>query len=346
MLVHAFEPLGEQVQVVVAIALALDEVTKLQEAYRAAIDTLRDAPATGATCVYTAKLELLAAQPDVRFRFVARLNHNWLRDDTTKLGVNEFGLLTSANAVATDRTGDILAEGAGAIAAVGGGASRPFYSQRVGAPATADCAKGQIVLMFDPASPDAVDRLNLEAQLANYPYRVEVRGPVPSSAQAPAVAALADRLQRNRTGAIFYRSPVPMTLILSDKIDGDWRVTDSSIAMIPQAGPISFVPMNSSAFVKTVDDVQFADGAVTSWSTDRPSEVLEVVRLPVKIATAVIQAPAQLLSLRVDYSSKDKALVEAQQADIVARQQMLQLRQCLDKARMNGTDPAACLPAP
>ncbi len=101
----------------------------------------------------------------------------------------------------------------------------------------------------------------------------------------------------------------------------------------PQAGPISYIPTNSSAFVKTVDDVTFVDGSIASWAPERPSEVLEIVRLPVKIATAIISVPAQLLSLRVDYSSKAQSLAEQQAAEIAASKSLSTLQKCLSDAQ-------------
>ena len=46
--------------------------------------------------------------------------------------------------------------------------------------------------------------------------------------------------------------------------------------------------MRSSAFVKTVNDVAFDNGTIVSWHAVRPSEVAEVVRLPVRILKAVV----------------------------------------------------------
>jgi hypothetical protein len=72
--------------------------------------------------------------------------------------------------------------------------------------------------------------------------------------------------------------------------------------------------------------------------------VLEVVRLPVKIATAIISVPAQLLSLRVDYSSHAKALADQQAAEITSAKTLSKLQKCLNDAEAAGSDGLACLP--
>ncbi len=102
-----------------ALAKAQEELPRTASAYYSALNADK-----ANACSYTAKLELQPAQADTRYRYVARLKHNWLRDDTLKLAVNPAGLLTSANVVAVDRTGDILVDIAGAVAGGGGSSDR------------------------------------------------------------------------------------------------------------------------------------------------------------------------------------------------------------------------------
>jgi hypothetical protein len=302
---------------------------------------VRDTVASGAQCTYDAKLELLPIAPDPEQMFIARLRHNWLRDDTATLKVSSAGLLTSGNAVAADRTGDILVEAAGVVG-ISGGPPGGMKSMRVGdEPTKVDCSKGprSITEVFDPV-------LQTSHPLPNdYPFTVVTTLPAgltqaSASTQEASARTIANGLVKGGQGALFYRSAAPVTIVLK-RADGSQL--DASVALLPQAGPIGFVPMNSSAFVKTTDDVQFVDGSLTSWSTDRPSEVLEVVRLPVKIATALVSVPAQLLSVKVDYSSKAKSLAEAQQAQIETQLKLQKLKLCL--AQADGAAPDKCLAA-
>lgn len=89
---------------------ASERVTKAKEALAVALTTPNDVKFRN---VYSVKLELLAPEPDSTATFFAKANHNPMRDDTTKISVNEKGLLTSSNVVSADRTGDILVELAG-----------------------------------------------------------------------------------------------------------------------------------------------------------------------------------------------------------------------------------------
>jgi len=322
-----------------------------------------------ASCAYTGKLELLPAQADTSHRYVAQLRHNWLRDDTVKLAVTPAGLLSSLNVVAADRTGDVLVEAAGALAGLSskGAASKSTYSGRKW-PKDRQPACGEpqtLIQIFDPASESERKKVAANLSGAGYPLRVgpvtqdplantrgvdpEPVGPTAEPTQHGGGAgtghkAVAEESLKADRGAIFYRSPIPVMLTLERKVGDQWHVTDALLAQLPQAGPISYIPTNASAFVKTVDDVVFSDGVITSWSRERPSEVLWALSIPVKVATAMISVPAQILSLRVEYSSKAKALADQQVAEIASTKTLSKLQKCLKDAQDAGTDGMSCLP--
>ena len=302
--------------------------------------TSEPSSAPGAACVYGAKMELLPAEPDVNHRFVARLRHNWLRDDTVKLKVSPAGLLTSANIVAADRTADIIVEIAGIIGLAGGapGSIGPQAMAPGGAPG---CEPRTIIEIFDPAAKDVESTVN--RKIANgSPFRLKIED-APTQLDS-SDETVAKALSGARQGALFYRSPAPMKLMLTRDFptgpEGAMQthIVDAAIVMVPQAGPVSFVPANSSAFVKTVDDVTFVDGAIASWDPTRPSEILEVVRIPFKVVSAMVSVPTQFLKLKFDYSSQAKGTAAAQVAEIAAQRDLVKLKACIDAA---GADSAA-----
>lgn len=310
------------------------------------------------SCGYTAKLELLAPQGDPNARFVANPTHNPMRDDTTKLVVTADGLLSSANVVAADRTGDIIVEIAGALGSVLS-PGRGLMTMSVRPREQLDCNKAKkMIAIFDPAARSYVD-VNSQLSNADYPLQLERQEAV----DATPVSAAA-----GRTDAIFYRSPVPVRIRISEcisKVDSAKKDTadeatdeeaivknviakectaiEEVLLSVPQAGPISYIPQRSSAFVKTVNDVQFENGMIKSWSADRPSEVLEIVRLPVRILTALISVPATMLQLRVNHDSQAKSLAETQAAEMAASVKLRILQVCLDAAGEDVAAARSCL---
>jgi hypothetical protein len=298
---------------------------------------------SGGACVatYDSKLELLPAVADHDWRFTARFAHNILRDDDGKLGVSADGLLTSSNVVAADRTGDIIVELAGAIAGFGGAPGRLVGLVKSDAETNCDQPVKKFVDQFDPAT--GFVATNALLKKAGFDLEIELRN---ASQRGPACGVAgncgkaAPFTTQGSVGALFYRSAVPVTVIL--KQGGD--PVDAAVAMIPQLGPISYIPMRSSAFVKTVDDVTFSNGAITGWNASRPSEVLEIVRLPIKLLKAVISVPAEVISLRINVSDKEKGLAAAQQAQIAQQEKLVALKACITAAQAAGTSAEACLP--
>ncbi|WP_070151614.1 hypothetical protein [Sphingobium phenoxybenzoativorans] len=411
--------------------------------------------ATGGECLFTysAKMELMDAVADPAQPFTADFSHNILRDDDGTLTVTKDGLLSSGKAVATDRTGDIIVELAGALSGLGiipvGGESGQLFSMPSQKPASApDCATRleitKFVYLFDPVNagqavgfsqsprspfsaqapetttaPDAspppeanateaapaahsaeqsshqeapaqdgsglvfegdapapsvpeaiaeadgdarsritdmaakfdkqnpfpegtLNALNWELHAAGWPFNVAVQGGGGDAGPPRDVAG------PGSAGALFYRTAAPVLLQLRQCATGPCseigQPVDAAIVSLPQAGRISYIPMRSSAFVKTTDDVAFENGMLTSWSASRPSEVMEIVRLPVRVLTSIVSVPAQLISLRFDLSDKQKSLADIQQSQIESRSRLDALRLCLTNARSQGTDALSCFP--
>lgn len=336
---------------ITSVEVSLREVT-------AALDALQ---LGGAACSYTAKLELLPAQADPDRRFIAAIAHSPLRDDSVALAVSPSGLLTSTNVISTDRTADIIVELAGAISGMGG--SRAMT--RDGSPPVA-CATlpRQFVRIFDPlagwsAAPNsapatgfslpAIDLLNGELATAKFPVRIVpdmralIEPDVTAGNQRPRLRGTPD--YRRYEGAIYYRSPVPMTFAIEQDSSVGWQPVDAAIVMLPQAGPVSYVPMNSSAFVRTVDDVRFVDGSIASWNAERPSEVLEIVRLPVRVLTAIMTVPGQIISLRVNQDTSERNLAESQRQQMQTAARMRELQACIQRAEAEDVSSLPCFQA-
>ncbi len=204
-----------------ALAKAQEELPRTASAYYSALNADK-----ANACNYTAKLELQPAQADVRYRYVARLKHNWLRDDTLKLAVNPAGLLTSANVVAVDRTGNILVDIAGAVAGGGGFGSPAMLTNRRSGPELSCGEPKSIIRILIRPIRGKVKEASDGLEAAKYPYRVEsspdaaadkaATTPPDQAAIDKAAAdkvtadrATADSIHRSYQGAIFYRSRYP-----------------------------------------------------------------------------------------------------------------------------------------
>lgn len=318
---------------------------------------------------YSAKIELQATIPDAEYRFIAKDFHNPLRDDDTKLKVSTDGLLTSANVISTDRTGDIIVEMASSISGFGAGPSPMALTESTKpAPAAVECEKEPVkfVRIFDPTVPKIINEVNgklgdaniLLAIKAEYvKFNFESKKAENNKNKENMKEVLDDSVSSpknkiNRSGGLYYRTPMPVSISVVDRSKSADKCTapgfdnctpiDGSIVMLPQAGPISYIPLNSSAFVKTVDDVTFENGMLTSWNSNRPSEVLEIVRLPVKILKSIVSVPGELIKLRIDLSDKEKGLAQAQEAEMAAQAKLRLIQTCVKSAGEDQDMAQAC----
>lgn len=345
------------------------------------------------------KLELLAAEPDPYFAFYVRPRHQTpLRDDVTKIEIDERGLLKSSHVESTDRTADILVEIAGAIGAFITGPTPRFYQQ--GRPLDTSCpipeGKLNYEKIFNPIESVDIDKVNsvLEPCFNRTLWVTPIDGDSGSRLNVSSRVSRSRHIGYDSVGAgekysgYIYRASLPYTIGIdrigtvsnaTSNTDGEPEndtqeainnsdstlgrleqqlveqvrqnleaikprvVTEQSlIVMLPNEGPIAYIPIKSSVFVKTINDVSFKDGAVISWDRNRPSELLEVVRLPVRLLKAFVSVPADLIKLRVNLDTEQKNLFEAQQAQIKAEESLRELQDCIEQLEKTGTASAEC----
>jgi hypothetical protein len=71
--------------------------------------------------------------------------------------------------------------------------------------------------------------------------------------------------------------------------------------------------------------------------------VLEIVRLPVRIMTALISVPANLFQLRVNYDTQAKNLADVQAAEMASSLKLRLLQACLAAAGEDAPAARRCL---
>lgn len=300
-------------------------------------------------CQYTAKIELLPAQADPRYRMVSRMSHSALRDDLQTFAVSSAGLLTSASIIATDRTGDILTEAARSV-----GRLSSFNPAMLveGEKVTGDCGSkpSVFVQIIDPmfgvkrdggnVAYPKIEELNLALRGAEFPFQL-----VPD----------ADYLLLNNNGfrfdsandwdpvggEIFYRTPVPVTFTIKQNA----TPIASVVANLPQAGPITSLPMKSSAFVKSQDTLVFVDGMLTSWTNDRPSEFAGAVSVPGQILGGLVGGVVQGFTDSASLNDKETISLESGLAIEKARLERDAILLCIRQAQAKASaDALACFP--
>gem|GEM_PF-3788423 len=292
------------------------------------------------------KIELLppSADPSQAYRLSPR--HTIFRDDEHKITISQAGLLTSSNITATDRTADMLVEVsafAGAIrgnAFAGGGVGKSDRDQVE----TKNCDTSPslyagVVDFVDPAS---VLRLNGDLQCLGVKLIPEGRyWPGSSRPSASQTANVYGAIE-----GIVYRSPIELQVRIEKCLNAggactegssDWHAAEVVALSLPQAGPISFLRQDSGLLTKTKYDLIFKDGIPVDYAGSRPSEILEVARLPMRLVNGVFDGFSKIVSLRTGQNN-DKAALVASQMALLNSQNALQLAALQGKTSLTGAD--------
>jgi hypothetical protein len=106
--------------------------------------------------------------------------------------------------------------------------------------------------------------------------------------------------------------------------------------LIPNGAPVLSLPIHRAAFVKNITNATFDDGILTEVHIEKPSEALAFMEIPLAIAKAVTSVPTELLQLKIDYSSKEKDLAEAEKARLDAMRSLIEDRQKNKKTSTDG----------
>ena len=219
-------------------------------------------------------------------------------------------------------------------------------------------------LIFDPTDAVAVEHINNVLENNLTPYCVRIDGFVYASATGqcknvtgisdgndnPVVfsSASRDTLLSGQTGifpwtkatakGLVYRPSIPHKVEIVERLNDapqigvlKSRVVDAAIFFMPNKGPVSLAPTTAGMLVTTKYGLKFKDGVLVSWETDRPSEVLQIVRLPLSIVDGVFESLSKLIPFRTEQLVDQTELLEANLKLIEARQALSQAQAVEDE---------------
>lgn len=276
----------------------------------------------------SATVTVLAPAPDPSARWVADLSHYDTRDDNLKLSVVN-GLLTSATATSTDQTPNIivnLANTAVNIATLIGTGIPIIPPSTIPATpsiktAAATCSPYDFATIFNPVNKDEVKKIKdyLEQNLSSH-IRLDV---ISEDINSKKIADDAKAIK-----GLVYRVPTPV--IISTKATDDAMTqkicelqsppaAQSLQAIVPDTRSEFVVRSDAGAFTTTNLNYGFANGMLTDYNVQHPSEIAAVANIPVSIVNSIMSIPGSILKLRLDYSSAETALVNAKTAAIQAQ---------------------------
>ncbi len=122
---------------------------------------------------------------------------------------------------------------------------------------------------------------------------------------------------------IYYRPLMPYTLEITRKSGGVDNIY-SQIIYLPNFAPIIALDVTGAAFVKKVTKLTFADGILSKVAITKPSELEAAILIPYNIVKSFALLPTEIIQFKYNYSTENKKLLEAQAAEIKARDALIE----------------------
>jgi hypothetical protein len=220
---------------------------------------------------------------DLSHSYVLQYNASSFASDRVCAGVNEKGLLSYVEAATKDETANIIVS----IAKFAGRLAGPsLFVAGAGAPQKFD----DLQLKMDPYS-EADRRAAAQTISERYP---SFKGRIQLFVDTPRKPKTGIKPDICPPGRVCYRTAVPMRVALHDKAS---RKTSVRYATVANLAEVSNIDVTRALFVEKVSRLGFSDGMLQYATIRKPSEALELARLPMTvydaILTSALAAPGQ-----------------------------------------------------
>ncbi len=288
--------------------------------------------AASAKFLDTIKIELLPVEPDTSILFMAKLDHHFNRSDDLKLSTDDSGLLISVKAQSEDETPRIIENMTKTIIEIVKIASGvPIPSALEVAVQPKPLMPFSYVREFDSTKKNERDDVFGDIKKLT-------QGEYVFTIKRPAYEYSLNEIPRSISGVVYRRS-MPYTINVKQVLEEGNSTEEGSVTnkysktfMLPNKGPIAVLPLEAGPFVKTDYDVEFNHGMLTKHNAKRPSEGRGLTAIPLFMAKAVAAVPASILQLKIDYSSKQKELLEAQKLKFEAEESLRKKKGAIEES--------------
>lgn len=256
--------------------------------------------------------------PDPNHFYLLKYKPSVTSNDNIVLTQTSTGLLKTVNVTATEETGNIIINLAKAVATA---VTPPPLKMALEVP----IEKLLYDAEFDPTDKGEMDRFIQELKKLKCNERLNVKiYPEPNSPD----------LKPSPTSAsgVFFRPLLPYKLTLTDEIS-----TTELTVLLPNKAPVLSIDLSRAMFVTKVSDIEFNNGILTKVTIKKPSEVLAVASIPIEIAKAIVAIPAELIQIKINTASKEKALLESEKARLELEKELWKLKKEM-QGNMSGID--------
>jgi hypothetical protein len=111
---------------------------------------------------------------------------------------------------------------------------------------------------------------------------------------------------------ILYRPKATHRVVILHRKSGVWELYQSKRIEMPNASPVLSIGVERAAFTKRGTALYFDDGTLTDVAIDKGSEAEGFVVIPLAVAKAIVDVPAQIIKFRIADVQSHAALIQAQ----------------------------------
>ncbi|MEO0923760.1 MAG: hypothetical protein AAFY09_13500, partial [Pseudomonadota bacterium] len=104
---------------------------------------------------------------------------------------------------------------------------------------------------------------------------------------------------------LLYRPRFAYTVYLMNKLGKDWVVKSRGTAMMENVSPILSVGLERPILAERATALQFDNGALMRVCSYNSAGIAEFVNIPLSIARAIVQLPAQIISVKIGETELD-----------------------------------------
>ena len=266
--------------------------------------------------------------PDTNNTFYATIDHRIIFSDSLEISTKN-GLLDGAIGHSEDKTGAVVVSLAGSLSGLLP-SPLPVPPGHKFLPDMLDgdsgCKKRSVISIertIDPSRKEDINTLNKQLHAGCIELCV-----------ASSLREVPKRLgYEDSEDGLIYRQPGIVTFKVKGSKAGNWNELSqcnkgnaeiqSINVVLAQGGQIGILPFPRGFASKNEYDVSFSNGMLSRSKIVQPSEALSTVSILPDALKAMISVPAELLQLKVNYSSREKEILELKKAMFEAQTEII-----------------------
>ena len=280
-------------------------------------------------------IDALEPTPDVNKTFSANISSTAMSTDKLNIEV-ENGLLSGAVGYTEGNVGEVLLAIAKSFATLSGASakSKNLVSNIRDVQVAPKCMKAPLInidTILDIGESTEVALLN--SQLAKGCLAIHV------SNDSQKRLSNYENASVGQADGLLYTHPGTVVIeIMESQTTGRMKLLTTKRLLLTQAGRIAAIEMPRSNFAKNDYQLAFSKGRLKSAEIYQPSEILALANYIPEIGKSLLSIPAELIQIKLNYSTAEAAIVEQQKILAENEKAKLKALEDLEKAKMESNN--------